>query len=740
MIKPHTRGRTGSALRSFATRFLALSVLVSMIASLAIATPAMAADTVAAATDTVAAAPIDVAQANPFSDVPENSWAYDAVRQLAAAGLVTGYPDNTFKGNRPMTRYEMAVLVNRAVNAIQSKIAQAGAGSVKQADLDALKRLIDAFRPELAQVQAALRALQAQTAALSSKVDANQAALKAQQDQLARQLTADEAVLRATASTVTAGSIHPKMWNRAMTYNQSMTLGPQPAGYPVFGAANAPGVVAVPATIAFGTLGGQATVQTPQIGRSTNFEVARVDFTGSPDPRIQWGVRLEQISKWAGTINSGASAVAPGFCQNGNTNLSCATSDYSGGFAGNAGGTYPVRMAYGYFGYFSPGGFFAKIGRIGQDEGRNADGIMLGGAQANGVQIGYKDARWYGYVFPSMQGNSFYNTAIGNTTVAANGLPNGTPNVGQCPFGYGGNTAAANAPGAGANVNSSCISKGTDGMAAMLEYYNIPSRTAVGVTYDGYNNVVATGWNQYAGLCVGAAPTSGAGNQTTTTPGAGSSTWNTTVVGTNGYCAVGRPLVAVGTGTPLTGAYQSVPASIKTGGAYVVQYLGNSATPQFRLTAEVANRFGNDPFTGAAPTGGGATSQYSGKLSGFYEVAFASKGNWNGGPLFPASGIRNSNVLMAQYYSQGFNSISLDDGVTGTGAFDSAQQYLGNYAGMKWLNLYASHWFTNQLRAGLTYYVLANSFQLPAGSSTCPGCSLGSYVMHSLGVDIFLSF
>jgi len=276
----------------------------------------------------------------------------------------------------------------------------------------------------------------------------------------------------------------------------------------------------------------------------------------------------------------------------------------------------------------------------------------------------------------------------------------------------------------------------------MLEYYNIPTRTAVGVTYDGYNNVVTTSWNQYAGLCVGTTNTAGTG--TTTTPGAGQTTWNTTVVGTNGYCPAGRPLVAAaGTpnaGSPLTGAYQSVPTNIHTGGAYIVQYLGNSAVPQFRLTAEVANRFGNDPFTGAAPTGGGATAQWAGKLSGFFEAAFASKGNWAGGPLFPASGIRNSNVLVAQYYNQGWNSISLDDGVTGTGAFDSAQQYLGNYAGMKWLNLYASHWFTNQLRAGLTYYVLQNSFQLPAGSTTCPGCSVSSYMMHSLGVDIFLSF
>ena len=46
--------------------------------------------------------------ANPFSDVPAGHWAYAAVAKLAAAGIVDGYPDGTYKGDRTMTRYEMA--------------------------------------------------------------------------------------------------------------------------------------------------------------------------------------------------------------------------------------------------------------------------------------------------------------------------------------------------------------------------------------------------------------------------------------------------------------------------------------------------------------------------------------------------------------------------------------------------------------------------------------------------------
>ena len=53
--------------------------------------------------------------ANPFSDVPAGHWAYASVAKLAAAGVVDGYPDGTFKGNNLMTRYEMAQIVAKAL-------------------------------------------------------------------------------------------------------------------------------------------------------------------------------------------------------------------------------------------------------------------------------------------------------------------------------------------------------------------------------------------------------------------------------------------------------------------------------------------------------------------------------------------------------------------------------------------------------------------------------------------------
>ena len=53
--------------------------------------------------------------ANPFTDVPAGHWAYDSVAELAEAGVVDGYADGSFGGDKLMTRYEMAQITARAM-------------------------------------------------------------------------------------------------------------------------------------------------------------------------------------------------------------------------------------------------------------------------------------------------------------------------------------------------------------------------------------------------------------------------------------------------------------------------------------------------------------------------------------------------------------------------------------------------------------------------------------------------
>ena len=87
------------------------------------------------------AAPV-FAATNPFMDVPMNHWAYDAIGQLAAHGILSGYPDGTYKGKQPTTRYEMASALARALAVVDMTKAS------KQ-DVEMLKRLVVEFRDEL---------------------------------------------------------------------------------------------------------------------------------------------------------------------------------------------------------------------------------------------------------------------------------------------------------------------------------------------------------------------------------------------------------------------------------------------------------------------------------------------------------------------------------------------------------------------------------------------------------------
>jgi polyhydroxyalkanoate synthesis regulator phasin len=63
-----------------------------------------------------------------FSDVPSDHWSYNAINKLVAAGIVEGYPDGEFKGEQSMTRYEMAVMVSRALDNIVDEMEAMGQG------------------------------------------------------------------------------------------------------------------------------------------------------------------------------------------------------------------------------------------------------------------------------------------------------------------------------------------------------------------------------------------------------------------------------------------------------------------------------------------------------------------------------------------------------------------------------------------------------------------------------------
>jgi hypothetical protein len=69
---------------------------------------------------------LSFADAKPSETVPLDHWAYDAVKQLSDAGVIIGYPDGTFRGDRTMSRYEFAMAISRLLDNMARKAGPAG--------------------------------------------------------------------------------------------------------------------------------------------------------------------------------------------------------------------------------------------------------------------------------------------------------------------------------------------------------------------------------------------------------------------------------------------------------------------------------------------------------------------------------------------------------------------------------------------------------------------------------------
>ena len=138
----------------------------------------------------------------PFADVPTDHWAYDAVNELQEAGIVIGYPDGTFGGRRAMTRYEFAVAIARMIPVIEQRIIESGVtpsqpgvtqeqfkaleqrvtaleqkpaqtvSTVTPEQLQAIQRLVNEFRDEIAALGVDVDALKRDVASLAARVDA----------------------------------------------------------------------------------------------------------------------------------------------------------------------------------------------------------------------------------------------------------------------------------------------------------------------------------------------------------------------------------------------------------------------------------------------------------------------------------------------------------------------------------------------------------------------------------------
>jgi hypothetical protein len=111
------------------------------------------------------------ANTNPFVDVPQNSWAYQAILRLHDDGLLAGYPNDYFKGNRPITRYEMSVITERVVTELESEMSDTQkATKVNSDDVALVRKLIDVYGADLAQVKKDLATTKAEADASAAEL------------------------------------------------------------------------------------------------------------------------------------------------------------------------------------------------------------------------------------------------------------------------------------------------------------------------------------------------------------------------------------------------------------------------------------------------------------------------------------------------------------------------------------------------------------------------------------------
>ncbi|MEH1812054.1 MAG: iron uptake porin [Nostoc sp.] len=104
-----------------------------------------------------------------LSDIKPTDWAFQALQSLVERyGVIAGYTDGTFKGDRSLTRYEFAAGLNAALDRLNELIATSTTDLVKREDLDTIKKLQEQFSPELAQLRGRVDSLEARNAKLEA--------------------------------------------------------------------------------------------------------------------------------------------------------------------------------------------------------------------------------------------------------------------------------------------------------------------------------------------------------------------------------------------------------------------------------------------------------------------------------------------------------------------------------------------------------------------------------------------
>lgn len=486
------------------------------------------------------------AQIDALKDVPTNSWAYQSIMDLVNDGVITGYPDGTFKGNRPLTRYEAAVMVERAVAYLTKRLANPQtAPEVSQKDIEALRALLDTFRGDIDSLKIRVSDIDSRLKSVESKQKTDESSQKN-----------DEAALnRAKFGAV--------MYDRAGTLSESTAAFTNafPAGAPgcaAAGFATCGGALGLPAGSPL--TGGNPGANSGNQGNSNKYlaggntegygyQLLRLTLDGTLDSNFSYHGRLENRIFWSAPSAQDGSATFPG------------------GFAATtpSSGTYPsntlIRLNYAYMQYNDPSGLNAAAGRVNETDGSLG---LLWADQWNGATAGYNKYGLnlrvsYGFTWPQ------YDSTTNNNPLAL-----------QTP----GGVCTTTISGVATTFLGKCTGYETQVLAAQAGY-NVNKQITVGGAYlDDINDQILD-WNTSVCSLTGLVPPATGTHAGTCQQNTGGNFIIPTAA--NGYAGAGAftaPYVNLAEGS-VFGRYQDVFSGVP-----------------FSLEAEGSYRFGNDPNTG----------------------------------------------------------------------------------------------------------------------------------------------
>jgi hypothetical protein len=641
----------------------------------------------------------DVANTGPLSGIPANSWAYDAVTQLVKDGIIKGYPDGTFKGNRPMTRYEAAVLAYRAVDMIEAQIA--AGKSVERADIDAARKLVAAYGAELKAVERHVDTLQKEADATQTEANTTKSTLSAADKRLTGQVGALNDVTKRAYIKFTDVF-------RTFSYGGNVNANCGPGTYSGNGGAigaycasvgggNAllPGAKTAGFGPSLGTPPAQ-TIANGQRNQGLGFNYMKLSFTGTPSENTAFLVEFSNTTRMSTTTGT---STTTGYCEpqqnflNGNAaapsalaNCSVLTATQAPYADGEPG--FLAGMNNLWFQQSIPSsGLYLRLGHVQMNEGNVGSG-WLGGDYFWGGMLGITNGAFNGYVA----------YGVGNAATTNNTLDN--------------------------------IPGPSDKFTAEADY---TIRAGKGTINVGGMYMLDTGlpmseWDPAAVICTGA------GGQTRYFANTAAVPFTT--------CGAGLAPITYANGAPITGAYLSAAANNPT-------VTGTAATPFSNSTPGLAvfqplsmvgahlvfnygqahlylggtYRLGNDPYTGSA---------FVGPLSGFYEASF--------GPMTNKRGNRGKWTYESKGLAAQFNSLTPNTNYFGGPALENS--WNTNFSGLYWVSAYVRYWTSDEssLALGFGHTGLLPNTVLPAGGAACPGCVVSGYTQNAGYLELSLSF